>query len=170
MRTAIVLVLVVGIGLAVLKHPSERVASLLFTFILASLLTSILGAMARRGPERLAWIGFAVFGWTYLLLSLGFLPWLTGDQLHPPVLPSEYLEDLHPYIGPLPPPGPEPLGQDVYRLPHVRFVGMRAADWMPFRQICNTLGTVLFAVLGAILGRMVAIQPSSPIRGVADSI
>ena len=66
------LVLVLGIGLAALKHPSERAASLLFTLILASLLTSVLGAMARRGRERIAWIGFAVFGWTYLLLSLGF--------------------------------------------------------------------------------------------------
>jgi hypothetical protein len=164
------LVLVLGIDLAALKHPSERAASLLFALILASLLTSILGAMVRLGRERMAWTGFAAFGWTYLLLSLWFLPWLTGDQLRPPVLPSEYLEDLYPYIGPSPPPGPEPLGQDVYRLSHVRFVGMRAADWKPFRQICNTLGTVLFALLGAMLGRMVAIQQNPPTRGVADSI
>ncbi len=98
------LVLVLGIGLAALKHPSERAASLLFTLILASLLTSILGAMARRDREQMTWIGFAAFGWTYLLLSRWFLPWLTGDQLRPPVLPSEFLEDLHPYIGPSPPP------------------------------------------------------------------
>ena len=47
------LVLVLGIGLAALKHPSERAASLPFTLVLASLLTSILGAMARRGRERM---------------------------------------------------------------------------------------------------------------------
>jgi len=41
-----------------------------FTLTLAVLLTSILLAIHRTESRRAFWTGFALFGWTYLALSL----------------------------------------------------------------------------------------------------
>src|SRR5438270_6584328 len=102
------LVVVAGVGIAALRYPSANWAGVLFTVALGVVLTAVLGAVARRGPGRLAWVGMATFGGTYLVLSLWLIPWLHDDPLRPPYLASEALEALHPAIGPQAPPPAAP--------------------------------------------------------------
>jgi hypothetical protein len=161
-----IVVLSIGVGFAALKGPSRLWASALFTVTLAVLLGASFGAVARRGLERMAWIGFAVFGWSYLILSFWLLPWLNpgGDLLRPPpLLAEQLLDDLHPYLGPAPPPGSGPV-IDAVRLPQFkRLPSERVADWTPFRQVGNSLGTILFAFIGALLGRLFGARDDRPL-------
>jgi hypothetical protein len=74
-----VVIFYVALGLAAVcnpRHPdSERIwASAIYTATAFFLTTGTLMAFVRRGRERAAWTGFAVFGWAYLLL-LGFQEW-----------------------------------------------------------------------------------------------
>jgi hypothetical protein len=61
-------ILLVALGLAALKSPSELRASLVFTATVFVLLTATLGVLLDRSP---ALTGFALFGWASLLLAFG---------------------------------------------------------------------------------------------------
>jgi hypothetical protein len=74
-----VVILYVALGLAALCNPkypsSERVwASTIYTVTAFFMTTGTLMAFIRPKRESVAWTGFAVFGWAYLLL-LGFQDW-----------------------------------------------------------------------------------------------
>jgi hypothetical protein len=66
----LVVVLLVAVGFAALREASDLWESGLFTMTLAILLVSILLAVHRTESRRAFWLGFALFGWTYLGLSL----------------------------------------------------------------------------------------------------
>jgi hypothetical protein len=66
----LVVVLVLALGFAALRESSEPWESGLFTLTLTVLLTSILLAIHRTESRQAFWMGFALFGWTYLALSL----------------------------------------------------------------------------------------------------
>jgi hypothetical protein len=66
----LVVVLVLGVGFAALRESNEIWDCGLFTVTLCVLLVSILLAVHRREATRAFWIGFALFGTTYLVLSL----------------------------------------------------------------------------------------------------
>jgi hypothetical protein len=72
------------------------------------------------------------------------------------------LEGLHPYVGPggsvSPAPGSGNLATnfDWGRPATGAPFGLRGANWIPFRQINNSLGVIVFAFVGAILGRTFA--------------
>ena len=63
------IVLYLSLGFAALRNADRLWASATFTLSIVAISTALLGALIRRGRARPAWIGFAVFGWTYLLLS-----------------------------------------------------------------------------------------------------
>jgi hypothetical protein len=63
-------VLVVAIALAALRNASETWAGVTFLMTCAVLCLAIVGVVCRGGRERAWWLGFALFGWGYLLLSL----------------------------------------------------------------------------------------------------
>ena len=63
-------ILVLGVGFAALRESSDLWESGVFTLMLAALLISILLAVHRTESRRAFWIGFALFGWIYLGLSL----------------------------------------------------------------------------------------------------
>jgi hypothetical protein len=63
-------ILILGVGFAALREASDLWESGIFTLTLAALLISILLAVHRAGKRRAFWLGFAVFGWFYLGLSL----------------------------------------------------------------------------------------------------
>lgn len=63
-------ILVLGVGFAALREKTQLWESGVFTLTLAALLISILFAIRRAGKRRAFWLGFAVFGWFYLGLSL----------------------------------------------------------------------------------------------------
>ena len=68
--TLVILVLILGIAFAALRESNETWESGLFTLTLAVLLTSVLLAIYPTESRRAFWMGFALFGWTYLALSL----------------------------------------------------------------------------------------------------
>src|SRR5690348_358666 len=66
----LVVVLLVAVGFAALREASDPWDSGVFTLALAILLVSILLAVHRTESRRAFWLGFALFGWGYLALSL----------------------------------------------------------------------------------------------------
>lgn len=83
----------VAIGLAALRDPSELWASALFSLTISALLVSALGTAARRGASRMAFLGFTLFGGSYLLLAFGPWAWVNPDGLRPPPLATRMLLD-----------------------------------------------------------------------------
>ena len=68
--TLVILVLLLGVAFAALRESSEIWDSSIFSITLGILLISLLLAIHRTDQKRAFWIGFAVFGWIYLGLSL----------------------------------------------------------------------------------------------------
>ena len=64
------IILILGVGFAALRESSDLWESGLFTLTLGVLLISILLAVHRTESRRAFWLGFALFGWIYLGLSL----------------------------------------------------------------------------------------------------
>jgi len=64
----------VAIGCAALLNANEWWNACLATAAIAALLVAVLAAVYLRGPGRAFWLGFALFGWVYILL----LFWPTG--------------------------------------------------------------------------------------------
>jgi len=67
-KSLMAFVVLVGVGLAALAKPNNGWATVLSAFFLATLPTSLLGVIFRRGPARVGWVGFAVFGWSFFVL------------------------------------------------------------------------------------------------------
>jgi hypothetical protein len=63
-------ILFVAVGFAALREADQLWDSWLFSLTLGLLLVAVLLAARRTGDRRAFWIGFALFGWGYLSLSL----------------------------------------------------------------------------------------------------
>jgi hypothetical protein len=59
----------VALGCAALLNASEWWASAACTVTLAVLLIAVLASIFRWGPRRAFWLGFAIVGWAYVLLT-----------------------------------------------------------------------------------------------------
>jgi hypothetical protein len=94
----LILVLYVAVGFAALRESNDLWDSGVLTVTLGALLISILLAVHRAESGRAFWIGFALFGWTYVVLSL--LPSIESRLLTSKAL--AYLESQVPER----PPGP----------------------------------------------------------------
>ncbi len=66
----LVVVLILGIGFAALRESSDLWDGGIFSLTLGVLLVSILLAIHRGDARRAFWLGFALFGGGYLVLSL----------------------------------------------------------------------------------------------------
>ena len=62
-------VVFLGIGLAALRAASDAWDAAPFGVTLMALLISVLLAVHRTDVRRAYWVGFALFGWAYLLAS-----------------------------------------------------------------------------------------------------
>ena len=62
-------VVVVPLGLAALRNASETWAGATFLSTCAVLCLAIVGVVCRGESERAWWLGFALFGWGYLILA-----------------------------------------------------------------------------------------------------
>jgi hypothetical protein len=63
-------VALVAVGVAALRSPTAVWARLVILLALGAICGATVGAILRRGPGRGAWLGFAVFGWAYFLMTL----------------------------------------------------------------------------------------------------
>jgi hypothetical protein len=63
-------ILFVAVGFAALREANDQWDSGLFSLTLGLLLSAVLLAVHRTEARRAFWIGFALFGWGYLSLSL----------------------------------------------------------------------------------------------------
>lgn len=89
-RSIMVLILILGLGLAALRSGQASWALGVYTCVVLTLLTAIPLARYRPGRAGTFWFGFAVFGWVYLLAGLGIpgegYDELTNMGLPPPAL------------------------------------------------------------------------------------
>ena len=69
-RSLVVFILICGVGLAALKESTEWWEKGTFSVTVLCLLTSVLLAIHGAGERKAFWIGFALFGFVYLGLSL----------------------------------------------------------------------------------------------------
>ena len=65
-----VILFILGVGLAALREASDLWESGIFTLTLGVLLISILLTVHQNEKRRAFSLGFALFGWIYLVLSL----------------------------------------------------------------------------------------------------
>jgi hypothetical protein len=63
-------ILILGVGFAALRESNDLWDVGLFTLTIGVMLISVLLAVHRKEARRAFWIGFALFGWSYLALSL----------------------------------------------------------------------------------------------------
>jgi hypothetical protein len=114
----------------------------------ATISATLVGAFVRKGRARTAWIGFAVFGWAYLLIDLlpprasgglgfGPLPW-------PPRLIEWGFARLQPYLRPVPP------------------TQSSGGYLTPYEQVGHSLGIISFGLIGAVLARLLASKEERP--------
>jgi hypothetical protein len=66
----LVVVLVLGVGIAALREASDFWDSGVFTVALGVMVVSVFLAIHRSDSRRALWLGFALFGGGYLALSL----------------------------------------------------------------------------------------------------
>ncbi len=66
----LVVVLFISVALAALRASTDAWDSGVLGLAVTILLTTILLAVHRTGRRRACWLGFALFGWTYLVASL----------------------------------------------------------------------------------------------------
>jgi hypothetical protein len=168
-------VLPIGVGLAALRDPSELWASGLFTLTLLALLVSVLGTVARRGGSRMAFLGFALFGGSYLVLTFGPWAWVNPDGLRPPPLVTRLLLDQIQEANPGLASHWEVKRDEVNwngRMSQLSFGPADATirpsptggglnlhlviDVSPYKQIAHSVLALLAGTLGAIAGRIVA--------------
>ncbi len=134
-RGMMISVVYVAIGLVSLKDPSEFVTRALFNLTLAILLSGLLLIFYRRGRARAFWVGLVLFGSCYLALYLGF----QDSSLAKTTNLTDYLfAHLHPEE-----PG-TPFRWET------RFMHSR------FKRVSLSLGTMVFALIGGIVGNTLA--------------
>jgi hypothetical protein len=134
------IVLYVGFGFAALRNADEIWASAAFTLAFLMLSAAPLGALARKGKARMAWAGFAVFGWSRFLV--GALPLTTnsvfGPMSSPGLLSDQGLARVLPYLV-------TPVGLASFRV-----------------QVFLSLDIIVFGSVGAIVGRLMAGKDERP--------
>jgi hypothetical protein len=146
-------VALIAVGVAALRSPTAIRASLVVLLAVGAICGATVGAILRRGPDRGAWLGFAVFGWAYFLLTLS--PWGgehgLGTARFLTRASTALLLQIDPDLVDAPIGGVEEF---------VVFAGTgksRSYD----HGIFHALLAVVFAAVGALVGRVVA-APGDP--------
>ena len=88
----LVVILLVALGLAAWMVATPALDSAVFGSVMLTLLGSVLLAVHRVEASRAYWLGFALFGWTYLVL--GQFPAIEAKL--PTTAGLEYLDSLRP--------------------------------------------------------------------------
>ena len=83
LRTLLLAVPVVALGISGFVFNLAWATSLIYTFCVSAILLAVVGALFVRGQRRLFWVGFAVFGWGYWFFAF-------EDQTPKPTVPVGY--------------------------------------------------------------------------------
>jgi hypothetical protein len=110
-----IVVVLLAIGIAALRYPTQLWAAALLSLTLGLLLTSCLGIAVCRGQRQASWTGFATFGGSYLVLC--FAPWF-DTAVGPGLLTTAILDMLYPKVALQP--GLADLRQKIFSLPDIR--------------------------------------------------
>jgi hypothetical protein len=65
----LILIAIFGVGFAALKHPSSRWSGGLLLGDVCLFVFALMAIGYRRGAKRAFWVGFALFGWVYLVIA-----------------------------------------------------------------------------------------------------
>lgn len=168
----------VAVAFAALRHPTDAWDSGVFGVTLLTLLTSILLEVHRREERRAYWLGFALFGWAYLVMSL--VPPIEArlpttrllDRLDPLLGERPWINTLSRFIDQQDPPWARPDSRAVAFLPQgdigegtkrgLVFLGnapngsplaVRGGTSEDFVRIGHSLLPLIFALVGGWLSR-----------------
>jgi hypothetical protein len=177
------LIAVLAAGLAAMRDGSDLAARAAFTLMLGALLVGLLGAIVLRGEA--AWVGFALFGWVYALATcVSPIKEEIRPRLLTTWLLDDFTERMH-NIPPLPASAPLRVptvqtGNRARKMVDGRWVTMTPAEaqmqadylakinhrWSRYhakeaeinnsRQIGHLILSLIFALVGAVLGRILA--------------
>jgi hypothetical protein len=170
------IVILIGVGLAALRSASALWSSALFTLTVVVLSAAILGAMAFRGRARMTWAGFALFGWIYLGTAFG--PWAEGNGLKAPPYVTRWVLDYTSqrswYANRIDTGVP---GEVLFPAPSIMYGmggGMKSGqvsgapapvvlvDMFHFRRIGHCIAAIVFGLIGALVGRIMAARNDQP--------
>jgi hypothetical protein len=153
-RGLLAAVTLIAVGLFALLNASPLWDSIIVSLTLLLLLTALLSLACRPGPRRAFWIGFAIFGWGYLILVDG--PIVARDLTVRSNLPTNVVLDmLHMGLARVIDPSSvdrmppnvraqrSPSRQNIVRLP----------NRPSFRHIGHCLWAWLLAVIGGFMAR-----------------
>jgi hypothetical protein len=130
------IVLAVGFGFAALRNADALWAGAAFSLANITVSVALVGACARSGKARTSWAGFAATGVAYLAI------WLSMGQT----------------VGYLSGPPQPVLQQLLYTFqPTINPMASAGAPFIAYTQIGNSLGVILFGLVGAVLGHLVAV-------------
>jgi hypothetical protein len=169
------IVAVIALGLAGMLSTSRLWLMLASTVTLVVLLAAILASWLFSGIDRAFWVGFALFGWTYLIMvnwdwiggQLGHdltagiseaAEWLIPEIKPPPfpfglpTLPPSAATTSPAPRGPVLPPPPPPLNF-IDPMEQSRQRQIKIGN---FVQIGRMLGALCFGALGGWLARILA--------------
>ncbi len=150
-------VLVVAVGFAALQNASDWWCSSLFTITLALFLFATIGAI--RGGDRTFWLGFALFGWAYMIAS--YEPWSKHAKTPPVLVTTKLLNRLYPHISTVPPDEVVIGGEGAWKDPrNIEIVSSFKAgkitffrnDMDNFLQVGHFVASWLFALIGGTIG------------------
>ena len=154
-------VLIIALGLASVRYASklwEDIAALSALLVLSTATVA-----AWRGRSSAAWAGFATFGWSAAVLLWGAAMLDAANQPRAtvggiPAVPATpltgLLEALYPYLHHAPPAG-EIVGVPV---PAIRAGFVYAY----YQRVGHIVACLLFGLLGAVVGRVVAGRAPPP--------
>ena len=98
MRRLMVAVLAIATGFASLMFASGPLAGAVVALTLGMLAVAVLGVIYRAGAARASWLGFALFGWGYMVLSSA--AWWDRAPSRPALVTTAILEQLFPVLRP----------------------------------------------------------------------
>jgi uncharacterized membrane protein len=141
-------VLYVGFGFAALRNADRYWADATYTIAIISIAAALLSAIVRQGTARVPWMGYAIFGWTYVLLDLlpSWTPSGFGFErvVRPKLLAMWGIGRLYTYIN-------------------------TSQNLIQYDQISYSLGMIVFGLIGSFLARFLATRDDRPIPRAAQS-
>ena len=158
------IVAVIAIGLAGMRSASTLWTTAAATVTLALLLMALLASILLDGTERAFWAGFALFGWSYLLLVNW--DWVGGQFGHDLTgglsdLAEAIFDEGPPATGPQSGPG-APAVPVVFGARYLQTARARQIQLGNFVQIGRMSLALLFGLVGGAIARGLAGRGRAP--------